>query len=96
LGICSSEAYCVGAAGSSEECGITLTDVEDSPLPNPVSHYLPLYLWECNIRTNKGFNSALNQVDEFYTPSLQHTLYTSRCQHLLVLPLGAHQTLSVV
>jgi hypothetical protein len=67
LGICSSEAYCVGAAGSSEECGITLTDVEDSPLPNPVSHYLPLYLWECNIRTNKGFNSALNQVDEFYS-----------------------------
>jgi len=46
---------------------VELTDAELNPLPPPVSHYIPLDLWDCNIGTKEGFNSALDRLDEFYS-----------------------------
>jgi hypothetical protein len=43
-----------------------LHDMSGSPLPNPVSHVIPLDLWDWNVGSNAGFNEVLRCINEFY------------------------------
>ncbi len=47
--------------------GVEFTVADSSPIPPPVSHYIPVDLWECNIGTNDGLHETLDRLDDFYS-----------------------------
>jgi len=70
LGNCSSSpTACNSCIAYLGKCAgeVTLQDADGNALPPPVSHYIPLDLWDCNIGTNAGFNETLDRLDEFYS-----------------------------